>query len=347
MLFIFQHRMAYAAETEGIKKVKAGVFLSPPFVMLNQGDGYYGIAVDLWEAVSGTLRLETEYVEYNSLETLMEGLIAGEIDFIVTNLTVKYERARSMKFSYPWYDGGLRIMVKNDREDTLWHELKTNGQLHAYLWILLFILILSFLLTVFCRRKDPDYPKKWRDGLALSLYNLVIAVKTGVIEGKLFGWMGHLLAVIWMFSGIALVAYITSSVTSSMTKMTLTSEINSLSELSGKVIGVETGGVEEQYLRALGFSTIAYDNIIDACEGLYDDKVNAVIGDAPVLEYLSCINKEKTVKVVGELFYPDKYAFATNKKHTDLMDRISIELIKIHDNGDIDNLKNRYTGMVK
>nr|WP_255498648.1 transporter substrate-binding domain-containing protein [Dysgonomonas sp. ZJ709] len=95
-----------------------------------------------------------------------------------------------------------------------------------------------------------------------------------------------------------------------------------LGNLPRKLVGVEVGGVEEQYLATMSIPTLAYDNIMDASEGLVNDKVHAVVGDAPVLEYWVHTNGGKNIKVVGNLFHPDKYAFAANKKHSDLMDRI-------------------------
>ncbi|WP_165021215.1 transporter substrate-binding domain-containing protein [Dysgonomonas sp. ZJ279] len=329
-----------------LQRVRVGIFISPPFVMVEEDGWYSGMAIDLWEMVENQLHLSTEYVVYNSLESLIKALQSGEIEIAVTNLTVTYDRAQIIKFSFPWYDAGLRIMVKDDQKGTLWDEMKRNGQLHSYLWIILIIVIITFLLTVFFRYKDPSYPKKWSDGIALSLYTLMVAVKTGALEAKELGWIGHVMSVIWMLFGIGLVAYVTSTITSSMTKITLTSEISTLYDLPGKLVGVEVGGVEEQYLATMSIRTLPYDNIMDAAEGLVNDKVHAVVGDAPVLEYWVHTNGGKNIKVAGNLFHPDKYAFAANKKHSDLMDRISVELIKLYDLGKIKELKDRYLGVI-
>jgi len=348
IIFLFASAMyeAHASDEITMRKVKVGIFVSPPFVMI-EGDGWYsGMAIDLWDIVENQLNLVTEYVEYNSLETLLKGLQYGEIEIAVTNLTVTYDRAKVIKYSYPWYDAGLRIMVKSDQKGTLWTEMKRNGQLHSYLWIFLIIVILTFLLTIFCRYKYPDYPKTWRSGLALSLYNMVVAIKTGAIEAKGFSWAGHILSVVWMLFGIGLVAYVTSTITSSMTKISLESEINTLHDLPGELVGVEVGGIEEQYLATIGIPTLPYDNIMDAAEGLIRGEVKAVVGDAPVLEYWVHSNNGKNIRVVGDLFHPDKYAFAANKNHRGLMDSISVELIKLYDMGKIKDLKNRYMGVI-
>jgi len=332
-----------------IQKVKVGVFISPPFVMPESTGWYKGMSIDLWEMVEQELNFHTEYIEYNSLETLINAIKNNEIDVAVTNLTVTYERAQEMKFSFPWYDAGLRIMVRDDQKGKVWDEIKRSGQFHSYLWIALILLVLSVLTSLLFRRKDPEFPRKWRDGLSLSFYNIMALLTNGSIDEKVvgwFGWLGHIVGALWMIFGIGLVAYVTSTLTSSMTKVSLTSEINSLSDLSGKVVGVEAGGVEEKLLKEIGFPTIAYDNIIMAAEGLANKEVEAVVGDAPVLEYFVHTNKEKKMKVVGNIFHPDKYAFACSKNHTLWMDSISVALIKLYDTGKIKDLKDEYLGVI-
>lgn len=252
-----------------------------------------------------------------------------------------------MKFSFPWYDGGLRILAKSDHRGALWKEMKQNGQFHALLSIILFILLLTFLLTLFYRYKDPEFPRKWREGLALNLYHLVVSIQAGSVENKITGWIGHLLAVIWLVFGIGLIAYVTSTVTSSMTKISLTSDINSLADLSGKLIGVEEGGAVESYLRSLGLATIPYEKIQQATEGLLRDEISAVVGDAPVLEYWVHLNREKKLEVTGHTFHPDKYAFAGSGKHSSLIDSISLQLIKLSDSGRIKRLKEIYVGILE
>ncbi|NDV81045.1 transporter substrate-binding domain-containing protein, partial [Bacteroides sp. 51] len=310
---------------------------------------YTGMAIDLWKMLEQELNFVTEYVEYNSLENLQKGIQLEEIDVAVTNLTITYERAQVMKFSFPWYDGGLRIMVRDDEKGLLWDEMKDNGQLQSYLWIALILLILTVLTTIVFRRKDPEFPKKWKEGFSLSLYNLMSVINNGSIDDKVFGWFGwfgHILATIWMVFGIGMIAYVTSTITSSMTKVSLTSDVNTLSDLSGKIIGVEAGGVEEKFLANIGIQTIAYDNVLLSADGLANKEVHAIVGDAPVLEYYVHTNRERKMKVVGNIFHPDKYAFASSKNHSIWMDSISVALIKLYDMGKIKELKDEYLGAI-
>lgn len=92
--------------------VKVGVYVSPPFIVAGNNT-YDGMAIDLWEVVAGNLNLATRYVAYPTIRALVDASRNGEIDAAVTNLTITRARAESVLFTQPWYDAGLRLMVRN------------------------------------------------------------------------------------------------------------------------------------------------------------------------------------------------------------------------------------------
>lgn len=333
-----------AQEVVTLQKLKTGVYVSPPFVMKDSAGYYTGMAIDLWEMLGDDMKFVPEYVEYTSWDKMMQAVSTGEVDMAVSSISVTYERAKHLKFSFPWFDSGLRIMVKASGEGTIWNELKRNGHLHAYIWILAIIVFLTIILTFIHRKQEADFPRNWLEGLSESLYRLILAIKTGVVNNKDYSWIGKVLAVVWMISGVGLVAYVTSSITSSMTTVALTHDIHSLSDLPGKRVGVLAGTVAEEYMGNRGIPTTGYVNMEAAAQALLNNEIDAVVEDTPVLEYWAFTNPQQKVKVVGNIFHPDKYAFAANKKHSELMDSISVDLIKLFDVEKVGTLKNNYFG---
>ncbi|MCD8261948.1 MAG: transporter substrate-binding domain-containing protein [Bacteroides sp.] len=91
----------HVVEEVTLRKITAGIFVSPPFVMTGENGEPEGMAIDLWKIVAEPLNLVTEYREYPTLELLIKALQKNEIEIILTNLTVSYERAQLMKFSFP------------------------------------------------------------------------------------------------------------------------------------------------------------------------------------------------------------------------------------------------------
>lgn len=333
-----------AQEVTTLHRLRTGVYVSPPFVMKDSTGYYSGMAIDLWELLEDEMGFVAEYIEYPSWSRMMEAVTSGEIDMAVSSISVTYERAKHLKFSFPWFDSGLRIMVKTTGQGTIWNELKRNGHLLAYLWIIVIIILLTVILTIIHRKRENTFPQNWIEGLTESLYRLILAIKTGVVNNKDYSWIGKILAAIWMIAGVGLVAYVTSSITSSMTTVALTHDIHSLADLPGKRVGVLSSTVAEEYMQNRGLPTIGYENMEEAAQALINNEIEAIVEDTPVLEYWAFTNPQHKVKVVGNIFHPDKYAFAANKRHSEFMDSLSVKLIKLFDVEKVTTLKNNYFG---
>ncbi|SMH44090.1 amino acid ABC transporter substrate-binding protein, PAAT family [Mesorhizobium australicum] len=327
--------------------LKVGVYEHPPFVMARDG-GYTGMAVDLWNKLATTLDFKVEYIPYGTLRDLVEAVSRNEVDAAVTNLTITRDRAERIDFTHPWFDAGLRVMTRDAQGAGFWglvDGLQQSGHLRAYGWIALVIVAATIMLTLFDRRFDQDFPRRWRDGIAESFYTVMSIATSGKPPARqnLFGWVGRLWQGLWLVCGIAVLAYVTSSVTSVMTTLSLTGQINSVADLPGRPIGVFTGSVSEEYARSNGLNLRSFPNIDEAAEALADQRIDAIIGDAPVLEYYATSHPDQAVSVVGAIFEPDKYGFALPLHHP-LTRQLSVEIIGAHERGQIAEIRQRYFG---
>ncbi|QDH71511.1 transporter substrate-binding domain-containing protein [Marilutibacter alkalisoli] len=328
-------------------QLTVGVYVSPPFVM-KEDDRYTGMAIDLWEHMSGQLDLQSRYVELDTIGALVDAAASGEIDVAVTNLTITRSRVERIDFTQPWFDAGLRIMVRQEQGSSfrdLVAGLRESGHLKAYAWIAFVIVIASALLTVFDRRFDKDFPRRWRDGVAESFYTVMSVATSGKTPSRknLFGWIGRIWQGAWLVCGIAVLAYVTSSVTSVMTTLSLTNQINSVADLSGRPVGVRTGSVAEEYARDANLDTRTFAHIEEAVEALAAGRVTAIIGDAPVLEYYAHVNPDQPVSVVGAIFRPDKYGFGLSHRN-ELTRPLTVEVIGARRSGLAEELRARYFG---
>jgi len=324
-----------------------GVYVHPPFVM-KSNSGFQGMAIDLWQRLASELNLDSEYVEFSNVGELVKATASGAVDVAVTNMTVTKERAEQIDFTHPWFDAGQRIMVEEggggDFSDLI-SGLRESGHLRAYAWIAIVIVIATILVTLFDRRFDKDFPRRWRDGLAEGFYTVMSVATSGKAPARknLFGWAGRFWQGLWLVCGIAVLAYLTSSVTSVMTTLSLTNQINSVADLPGRVVGVQPGSVSEDYARQAGLNTRPFEHIDEAVEALVSGRIDAIIGDAPVLEYYAHTNPQQPVTVVGPIFAPDKYAFGLARQ-SKLTRPLTVELIGAHESGAIEDIRTRYFG---
>ncbi len=326
--------------------VRVGLYLSPPFVMQEQSR-VSGMAIELWESLARSQGIESEYRTFPTVRALIDATANGDIDVAVTNLTITQGRAQRIDFTHPWFDAGLRIMVDHGR-GTGFSEvvigLRDAGYLRAYAWLAAVVAAAAILLTLFDRRFDPNFPRRWRDGVAESFFSIMMVI-SGKASGRknLFGWVGRVWQGLWLVVGIAVLAYVTSSVTSVMTTLSLTNQINSLSDLPGKSAGVFAGSVSEDFARQSGFDLVSFANVEDAVAALLDGSTDAIVGDAPVLEYYAHTHPEKGVEVIGGIFEPDKYGFGLTL-NSPLTKRLTVELLGAHERDLVEELHAKYFG---
>lgn len=327
--------------------LNVGLYVSPPFVQVRPDGGYSGMAIDLWEDVALHAELAFKYERYSTLRELVDATRTGRIDVAVTNLTITHRRAELIEFTQPWYDAGLRIMVADDGEHGFWglvSGLRDAGHLRAYAWLAFVIGVATVALTIFDRRFDPAFPKRWHEGVAESLFHVVSIATSGKTARKnLFGWKGRIWSAFWMVCGVATIAYVTSSVTSVMTAVSLNQGISSLADLPGKTVAVFTGSVSEEYVGELGIASRSYPNIDEAVVALKDGSVDAIVGDAPILEYYAHNNPAKKLTVVGNIFHPDKYGFGL-PRGSRLEAPITLQILALRENGTLEKLRLGYFG---
>ncbi|MAB01047.1 MAG: ABC transporter substrate-binding protein [Stappia sp.] len=325
-----------------------GVHESPPFV-IKQEEGYTGMAIRLWEFIAGELNLTYSYKEFDTVRQMIDAAAASQIDVAVTNLTITEARATRIEFTQPWFDSGLRIMVNENGGTSFWNLIEglyDSGFIAAYGWLALIIIVASIGFTIFDRRFDKNFPKRWRDGLAESFYLVMTIATSGKPPSRknLFGWVGRVWQGLWLVFGIVVVAFVTSSVTSVMTTLAFKGQIRSVADLPGLTIGVTEGSTAEDYAQAAGLTVIAYPNITRSARALVEGDVQAVIGDKPVLEYHAHVNPDMPLKVVGAIFNPDKYGFGL-PPGSPIRKPMTIEIVGAREDGTVRDIAAEYFGL--
>lgn len=329
------------------QRVRVGLYVSPPFVMEGEDGQLEGMALELWESIAQRKHLQSEYQVFATLGELLQATEDGSVDVAVTNLTITRERATHIDFTHPWFDAGLRIMVNQERaagaRDVL-AGLRESGHLRGYAWLASVVLVMTLLFTLFYRKFDKDYPRRWRDGLAEGFYSVMTMATSGkMTRTNVFGWMGRIWEGLWLVCGIAVVSYITASIASVMTSLSLTSQINGLRDLPGKRVGVFAGSVAEEFMHEQLISARAYPGMDEAVQALLHGHIDAIVGDAPVLQYYLHVNPDKPLLVVGRIFHPDKYAFGLNHQ-SPLTRPLSVEVIGAQESGEVRRLREKYFG---
>ena len=308
---------------------------------------YTGFSVELWEKLASTLKLNYVYVPCSTMPELIQKLESGQLDVAVTNMVVTSSRLKLIDFTQPYFNGGLRIMVNSDRRFNFarfYEALDKYGYIEIFLVFTGILLALTYVVTLFQRRLTEDFPQRWHEGLADSFYHVMSVAMNGKTNyAAKTGALGKVLAGIWLMCGVAVVAYITSSVTSIMTLNKLKNEINGVQDLNGKLVGVIKGTVAEEFCQKHQIFVKTYTDLVVAVADLVSHKTQALIGEAASLQYYDKAHPELPITEVGSVFSDEKYAFGV-PKNSDLRTELNIQLLMLQEGGFLHDLQVRYFG---
>jgi len=330
--------------------VRVGVYEVPPFAEPDAALKWKGFAVVLFEASAIQLQMIPEFRQYANIDDLMSAVEKGEVEAGIGNIMVTSKRLAQVDFSQPILDGGLRVMVPSDRTHTLrrlWNGLVEDGHVQVLFWALVGMLVLSVVVMAVLRRLDQEFSKHWHEGFAEAMYHVVSVMMTGKTsyKGKIGpGWLGRVIATVWLVFGVASVAYVTSSITSVMTADTISDAVHGPKDLPGRTVGVLTGSVGARYCAEHGIDVVTYDTLDEAARALADRMTDAVVSDAQSLEYYDVSHPQVNVAVVGEMFERRHYAFPINRAAEDLRRRINVVLVGLREDGMLEQLRRRSFG---
>lgn len=330
------------------QRVRAGVFADAPFAISDPAMGWKGYSVDLLTEIASRVNLEVEYVPYATLPALYDGLGRGEVDVGIGNILVTSRGVERLEFTQPILDGGLRIMVSGDKRHSLarlWDGLVSGGHVRVVAIGAGLTVCASALLLVLLRIFEPQFTRRWHEGFAEAFYHVVSVLMTGKTNysGMLGrGWIGRILAALWLCFGVATVAYVTSSIASVMTANSLAHEINGPNDLPGRVIGILEGSPALRYVSSQGLRSQSFKNLDDAAAALVNHQVDAVVSDASSLEYYDFLHPNINVNEVGPLFERRHYAFAVGERADEIRRRLNVGLLFVREGGVLDHIRSQW-----
>ncbi|MCX6130378.1 MAG: transporter substrate-binding domain-containing protein [Proteobacteria bacterium] len=86
-----------------------------PFEMRTPKNEWVGFDVEMVKAFSAKLGVKAEFIS-TKWDGIIPGLMAGKYDLIASGMTITEERAQSVLFSQPYYEAGLKILIKKGLE---------------------------------------------------------------------------------------------------------------------------------------------------------------------------------------------------------------------------------------
>lgn len=116
-------------------------------------------------------------------------------------------------------------------------------------------------------------------------------------------------------------------------------------DLKGKKLGVQISTTGADEARTIANAKVTdYNTINEAFLALKSGAVDAVVNDYPVSAYFVKQNKDKDVKMVGDLRTSEHYGIAFPKKNTELLDTFNKALKTLKENGKYAEIYKKWFG---
>jgi polar amino acid transport system substrate-binding protein len=318
-----------------------------PFVTKTASGSYTGFSIELWDEIAKRNGWKTTYVWTDTVSSLLDTVKRGDAEAGIAGISMTKEREEEIDFSYPMYDAGLQVMVGKSQRST-WRDSVSrifSPILFKILGVILLLLVLvGHVIWLFNRHKN-EYPTGYLHGVAEGMW---IAGETLMTQSTPMNPRRHwsrLITFLWIFSSVIFVANITASISSRLTVEQIEGQIRGIDDLANKRIATVTGTTAQGELKFRGFeSNVQAVQTVDEAYVLLDTgKVDAIVYDAPVLQYRAAHAGKGIEKVVGKVFRNEQYAIALPTA-SKLKEPVDSALLGMRGDGTYETLRTKYFG---
>ena len=287
---------------------------SPPFAMKAEDGTWTGISIELWKQIAATMHVTYDLKAYDDLPQLLAAVQSHAIDVGVASTTITADREAVMDFTHPIYSTGLSIAVKpGSSGGTLaavrglmtWDLLKLLGGLFVLLTAI------GALVWVFERRRNDQFAKDPVNGIAAGVWWSAVTMTTvGYGDKSPVTVGGRVLGLAWMFAAIIIISFFTASITSTLTVDRLESAIKGPEDLPRVRVATLAGSTSAAYLDRHHIAFRAVKSVSDGLHAVADGELDAMVYDAPTLQYLAKHELGGAVAVLPNVFERQDYGFA-------------------------------------
>jgi len=303
----------------------------PPFVILD-GDEPRGFSVDLWRSLADAEGLPYRFQEHPDVQSKLDAVAQGHADVAIGGITITLERERGVDFTLPVFRTGLDIMVPaSDGEFRVGSLFKvfTRGRITILVGFVLLIITAGHLVWWAERGKDA-FSDDYIPGVVEGFYWAIVTASTvGYGDKAPVRWPGRAVAALVIVVSLPMFAIFTAELTSAFTVANLDTGIEGPDDLAGRRVGVVANTASVRPAAATDAVLVRYDTLDDAAAALVEERIVAVVYDAPALQF-QVARSDGSLAVVDALFEPQPYGIAVQPA-SPLRERLNRALLEIRE----------------
>lgn len=263
---------------------------APPFSYQDATGTWRGLAITLLDHIAQRIGVTYTLVDQGA-GSLIDPVTTGKVDAAIAAITITPEREQRVDFSHAYHVTGLGIATAATGQGGVhWWLVLRSLFSPAFLGVVaslsLLLLAIGFLIWLAERRRNPDFGGSVIQGLGNGFWFSAVTMTTvGYGDKSPKTVLGRLVALVWMFAALILIASFTAQLTSSLTLSAFSGPVSGPQDLPGVRVGVMAGTTAEAYATARKLRTTTYPTVAEAVQAVADGEIDAVVHDRPLLVY--------------------------------------------------------------
>ena len=320
-----------------------------PFVMTEDGVKS-GFTIDLLDEIAKRTGWTYDYVEGKNVKGILADVAAKRADAAAAAISITADRADVVDFSQPILNAGLQIVVPagaiERSQPGLSDFLKLLFSKTMAVWLLA-----AFALTVIPahiiwllerRHADSMVSKSYFPGI-FQAFGWGLGMLAAAPDDAPRHWQTRTLGVLWAFVSIIFVAYYTATLTANLTVEKFDSQIGSPTDLVGRTVCTIADTTAATYLNEIGVNFTGAPRLEDCYAGLKKGDYEAVVTDAPLLQYYVAHDGAGVAEIASPIFHNEDYGIAF-PLGSDLRKQVDEALLSIRETGDYELIKSTWLG---
>ncbi len=329
---IFMLVLAACCSVLRAETLEVGVKPAPPFVIVDEKTGEVsGFSVDLVRHLAATLE-PPRTVKFRvdpDLLSHLDAVKSGKVDLGISATSVTAKREQVLDFSYPFYRGGLAIMVPaRGTGSGLLRIIFSRGVALVALGVMVYLVVCGVLVWL-VERGSPSFDDRWLPGIAQGVWWTIVTMSTvgyGDFVPRKPG--GRVLGVLVIFSGIGLFGWAIAFFTSTLAAERLGGAVSGPADLTGRRVAVIDGTIGARAVSGMMTQAVRVAGIEEGVALVARGEADALVHDAPILRHY--IRSEGTGRFVlaPEEFEPGSYAIVF-PPGSRLREEVNVALLKL------------------
>lgn len=304
-----------------------------PMVMEGTDGSVRGFDIDVFNRVAADMDVVPNYIVVPKFTDVFKYIDEGKADYGVAGITINYKRSQNYEFSYPYKKSGLGVLVRDEYEvsliDNILELVISKDFVRTFISFLIFFIVAAHVIW-FTERGSDAIADKYLDknvdesGIEESAWFLIAAVTTmGFGDITVKKRLSRICVVAVAVIGFTLFASLMGQFSAISVGQMERYAINGIDDLRGKSVAVVGGTTSE--LDNIGAIITKAKDSKEALLLLEAKRVDAVVFDAPTLQYYAKINEN--VITVGGMFDLQDYGIIM-KKGNPKKEMVSMSVLK-------------------